>query len=100
LQAVLVWLGAQVFVSPYVLWANGRVLGTPPLRPLRAGVPLLAASVVATAAAFALPKAIGEPPTAAWLLALRLAILAFVGIPVALLAAAPIGLLRRPLVQR
>ncbi len=41
LQAVLVWLGAQVFVSPYILWANGRVLGTTPLRPLRAGVPLL-----------------------------------------------------------
>jgi hypothetical protein len=44
--------------------------------------------------------AIGEPPSATWLLALRLTILALVGIPVALLAAAPIGLLRRPLVQR
>ena len=100
LQAVLVWLGAQVFVSPYILWANGRVLGTTPLRPLRAGVPLLTASLVATAAAFALPMAIGEPPSATWLLAFRLAILAFVGIPLALLAAAPIGLLKRPLVQR
>jgi O-antigen/teichoic acid export membrane protein len=100
LQAVLVWLGAQVFVSPYILWANGRVLGTTPLRPLRAGVPLLSASLLATAAAFALPLAIGEPPSAAWLLALRLAILAFVGIPLALLAAAPGGLLTRSLVQR
>jgi hypothetical protein len=60
----------------------------------------LTASLVATAAAFALPLAIGEPPSAAWLLSLRLAILAFVGIPFALLAAAPIGLLKRSMVQR
>jgi hypothetical protein len=44
--------------------------------------------------------AIGEPPSATWLLALRLTILALGGIPFALLAAAPIGLLKRPLVQR
>ena len=48
LHAVLVWLGAQAFVSPYLLLANARVLHTTPLRPLRAGVPLLAASLLAT----------------------------------------------------
>ena len=62
--------------------------------------PLLTASLVATAAAFALPLAIGEPLSAAWLLTLRLGILAFVGIPLAWLAAAPIGLVKRSLVQR
>jgi len=45
LQAVLVWLGAQMFVSPYILCTNARVLDTTPLRPLRAGVPVLAVSL-------------------------------------------------------
>jgi len=42
--AVLVWCGAQVFVSPYSLWVNGRALGVGALWPLRAGVVMLAAS--------------------------------------------------------
>jgi O-antigen/teichoic acid export membrane protein len=50
-EAVLVWCGAQVFVSPYSLWVNGRALGTGPFRPLRAGVPMLMASAVGVAAA-------------------------------------------------
>ena len=37
-HAVLVWCGGQLFVSPYALWMNGRVLGVGPLRPLRAGL--------------------------------------------------------------
>jgi teichuronic acid exporter len=37
-HAVLVWCGGQMFVSPYALWMNGRVLGVGPLRPLRAGL--------------------------------------------------------------
>lgn len=37
-HAVLVWCLAQLFVSPYALWANGRALGVGPLRPLRAGL--------------------------------------------------------------
>ena len=36
-HAVLVWCGAQVFVSPYSLWVNARALGVGVLRPLREG---------------------------------------------------------------
>jgi hypothetical protein len=45
--AVLVWCSAQAFVSPYSLWVNARALGVGLLRPLRAGVPMLAISAVA-----------------------------------------------------
>jgi PST family polysaccharide transporter len=100
LHAVLVWLGAQAFVSPYVMLANARVLRTTPLRPLRAGLSLLAASSLATVAAFVVPQAVGEPDSPAWLLVFRLAIVAAAGIPFALLAAAPIGWFSRPSVQR
>jgi PST family polysaccharide transporter len=100
LHAVLVWLGAQAFVSPYVMLANARVLRTTPLRPLRAGLSLLAASSLATVAAFVVPQAVGEPDSPAWLLVFRLAIVAAAGIPFALLAAAPIGWFNRPSVQR
>ena len=47
-SAVLVWCGAQLFVSPYALWVNGRALGCGGLRPLRAGVPMLLAVCAAT----------------------------------------------------
>jgi O-antigen/teichoic acid export membrane protein len=40
-DAVLVWCGAQLFVSPFSLWVNGRALGVNPVRPLRAGAPML-----------------------------------------------------------
>jgi O-antigen/teichoic acid export membrane protein len=52
--AVLVWCGAQLFVSPYSLWVNGRALGVGPLRPLREGAPMLLVSSVAAVAALAL----------------------------------------------
>jgi O-antigen/teichoic acid export membrane protein len=100
LHAVLVWLGAQMFVTPYALWANAHVLRTAPLRPLRAGVPLFAASLAATVMAFVVPQMIGEPVSPAWLLVARLAIVAAVGIPLALTTAAPIGLFRGAFVQR
>ena len=90
LQAVLVWLGAQAIVSPYLLLAGARVLHTAPLRPLRAGVPLLAAALLATAVAFAVPHAIGEPASQTWLLVVRLLVVAAVGIPLAMLTAGPV----------
>jgi PST family polysaccharide transporter len=79
LQAVLAWLGAQAFVSPYLLLSNARVLRTTPLRPLRAGVPLLAASLLAAAAAFAVP----QQATPLALLGWRVAMAAAFGLPVA-----------------
>ena len=52
-HAVLVWCGGQMFVSPYALWMNGRVLGVGPFRPLRAGlawlVPCVALAWIAIA---------------------------------------------------
>ena len=84
LHAVLIWLGAQMFVSPYVLHANARVLHTQPLRPLRAGLPMAAASVFAVVIAIILPRAMGEPASPTWLLAMRLAIMVLLILPVAL----------------
>jgi len=57
LHAVLVWLAAQGLVSPYMLLANSHVLRMHPLRPLRAGVPTLAAMLLATAMACAVGTA-------------------------------------------
>jgi O-antigen/teichoic acid export membrane protein len=92
MHAVLIWLGAQLLVSPYVLRANARVLRTRPLRPLRAGAPMLAATLLACLAAFSLPGAIGEPASPASLIALRLLIGIAVGVPTAyVLSAAPGG---------
>jgi O-antigen/teichoic acid export membrane protein len=87
LHAVLVWLGAQAFISPYVLFANARVLGTTPLRPLRAGMTMLATSLLATAVAFAMPQLASH----AWLLVLRLSIVASICAPIAVLTAVPDG---------
>ena len=61
---------------------------------------MLAASLLATVAAFVVPQAIGAPESPVWLLVFRLAIVAAIGIPGALLTAAPIGLLHRASVQR
>jgi PST family polysaccharide transporter len=94
LQAVMVWLGAQAFVSPYVLLGNARVLRTSALRPLRAGVPPIAVSVLATVAAFAVPQLIGQPDSPAVLIILRLAIVTVICLP-AVLAAAPFAVFRR-----
>jgi hypothetical protein len=92
-QAMLVWLGAQLFISPYLLHANAQVLCTRPLRPLRAGAPMLGAMLLATIAAFVLPHAMTEPQSPVSLIALRLLIAVAVGVPgVLLLVTAPGGL--------
>ncbi|HTI84162.1 MAG TPA: oligosaccharide flippase family protein [Acetobacteraceae bacterium] len=83
-HAVLVWLGAQMSVSPYVLYANARVLHTRSLKPLRAGLPMAAASAFGVAMAIIVPWAVGEPASPAWLLAMRLAIVVVVVTPIAL----------------
>jgi O-antigen/teichoic acid export membrane protein len=85
MHAVLVWLGAQLLVSPYLLYANARVLRTRPLRMLRAGLPVLAAILLASVAAFMLLHALGEPASPVSLIALRLLIAIVVGAPIVLL---------------
>jgi O-antigen/teichoic acid export membrane protein len=82
--AMLIWLGAQVLVIPYVLRTSARVLHTSLLRPLHAGLPLLGVSLLATIGGLLLPDAFGPLPAPA-LLALRLGIVAAVILPVALL---------------
>ena len=52
-QAVLVWCGSQVFISPYALWMNGRGLRVSALRPLRAGAAMLGLSAAALLAVLA-----------------------------------------------
>ena len=52
-EAVLVWCGVQVFISPYSLWVNARALGVDLFRPLHAGVPMVLVSAVGVAAAMA-----------------------------------------------
>lgn len=71
--AVLVWCGAQVFVTPYSLWINGRALGVGPFRPLRAGLPMALVTVLGVLAAVALVAA--DPP---WRLLPREAVFAAV----------------------
>ncbi len=95
LAAVLVWLGAQVFISPYILAMNARVLRTSVFRPLRAGAPLLMACLLATVAAFLLPQLMGQLPSPAWLLFERLSVVTTFGITCTLLACA-LGLIHRP----
>lgn len=57
--AVMVWCAAQVFVSPYSLWANGRALGSGPVRPLAAGLPMLGVTAAGLLAASWMPAGTG-----------------------------------------
>jgi PST family polysaccharide transporter len=74
LQAVLVWCGSQLVISPYTLWINSRALGVRPLRPLRAGVPMLMVTGAAVTAALLLPMALAEPVFPVQLIAVRLVV--------------------------
>jgi O-antigen/teichoic acid export membrane protein len=73
-QAVLVWCGAQMLVAPYLLWVNGRAVGTGPLRPLRAGLAMAGITVAGLAAAAAMPRVVGETAGPVALVLLRLAV--------------------------
>jgi O-antigen/teichoic acid export membrane protein len=98
-QAVTVWLTAQLVTSPYTMLKTSQLLGTTLLRPLRAGIPALCATLAAVASALLLPWLCGAPEDAAMLMLARLA----AGAPVCLLGLslclARLGLLdtvRRP----
>ena len=79
LGAVLVWLAAQMFVSPYIMYANARVLSTGLLRPIRAGLPMLGVMLVATLAAFLVSYALGPSNAPVSLIAIRLLIAGMIG---------------------
>jgi len=73
-QAVLVWCGAQALAAPYVLWVNGRAIGTGLLRPLRGGMMMAAVTLLALAAAVVVPEDVGLGPRSLLRLGLRMAI--------------------------
>ena len=91
LQAIAVWAVAQAITSPYGLAMNARLLQVGVLRPLRAGLPSLVASVVALLAGLALPAAfgasMGEASANAWLFVGRVLAGTLVFLPLALMAA-------------
>jgi O-antigen/teichoic acid export membrane protein len=72
LQAVAIWVGAQALTSPYGLAMNARLVNAGLLRPLRAGLPSLAVSIVAVIVGFSVPGLLGSPPGHGWLIAERL----------------------------
>lgn len=80
-QAVLVWLGAQLFVSPYVLWTNGRVLGLHSLALLRSGVPMLAVTLLATIVALMTPHVLAGPGSPVMQILQGLIVLAALAVP-------------------
>ena len=83
-QAVLVWCGAQALAAPYVLWVNGRAIGTGPLRPLRGGIAMAAVTLAGLAASVVVPADVGLGARSLLRLALRVAVfsvLVLAGLP-------------------
>ena len=79
-QAIWVWVAAQLVTSPYTIRQTARVLQTGLMRPLRAGLPPLAATLAAVTCGVVLPPLFGIPSHPSLLIAARLA------------AATPVGL--------
>ncbi|HUN39667.1 MAG TPA: oligosaccharide flippase family protein [Acetobacteraceae bacterium] len=73
-QAVLVWCGAQALAAPYLLWVNGRAIGTGPLRPLRGGIAIAVVTLVAMGAAVLTPVDLGFGARSLLQFALRTAV--------------------------
>ena len=80
MQAVLVWCGAQMLVTPYSLWINGRAVGSGLLRPLRAGVGMAGVTAVGLAAAVAMPAWVSAADGSLQQAALRLAVFGVVAV--------------------
>ncbi len=70
--AVAIWLAAQAAVAPYTLRTTARVLGTPLLRPLRAGLRAFACCAIAAGCALTLPRLLGRTDISAGILGLSL----------------------------
>jgi O-antigen/teichoic acid export membrane protein len=85
MAAVWVWSVAQMLVFPVMQYGTARLLGDNMFTQMRAGMPALLLTVAATAAAFLVPRALGQPDDPALLIAERLAVGAAVYLPGALL---------------
>jgi PST family polysaccharide transporter len=84
-SAVWVWSVAQVAVFPAVQYITARLLGDNVISQIRAGLPSLALTIASVAAAFLIPRSLGEPDSLALLIVERLAVGALVYLPTALL---------------
>jgi hypothetical protein len=73
------------------------VLKTSMFRTLRAGLPVLAASTLATAAALTIPALTGEPHSPGWLLLERLGIVAIICCPLLWMVVGPQGRMKQAL---
>ncbi|HET8995150.1 MAG TPA: oligosaccharide flippase family protein, partial [Acetobacteraceae bacterium] len=89
LQATLLWFGAHLLALPYTLRMNGRALGTGPLRPLRAGGPMLAVVLLGVALGALLPGAVRGGAASLWTGLARLALFAALVVPAVAMQALP-----------
>ena len=71
-----------------LLWVNGRAVGSGPLRPLRGGMAMAAATLVGLGAAVAMPADVGLISRSLLRLALRLAVFTAVSLAAVLFAPA------------
>ena len=84
MEAVWVWSVAQMLVYPVMQYGTARLLGDNMFSQMRAGMPALILTVAATAAAFLVPRALGQPDDPLLLMVSRLAVGAMVYLPAAL----------------
>lgn len=82
-QAVWVWVGAQILVLPWILWRLTLVLERSALALLQAGLPALAGMCVAALAALWVPSVWGETGMSWTLLVERHVVFALIYVPVA-----------------
>ncbi len=82
--AVWVWAVAQMIVLPVMQYTTARLLGDSVFAQIRSGLPSLGVAVVAIAAAFLVPQALGTPDAPLVLIPVRLAVGALVYLPAAL----------------
>jgi hypothetical protein len=83
LAAAVVWAVAQLAVTPYLLIKAGSSVGSGPLRPLRAGMPVAGTAIGAALAVVLIVRLCGEPGSPLWSGMLRLCLLAALLAPVA-----------------
>jgi O-antigen/teichoic acid export membrane protein len=86
LQAVWIWIGAQVLVLPFIVLRTAKILEQPPLRCYQAGLPALAASGLAALVAMWVPFVFGRPANPMALVAERLVVFALAYLPFAIFA--------------
>jgi hypothetical protein len=85
-QAVWIWVAAQLLVLPFIVLRTAKILEQPPLRSYQAGLPALAASCLAVLVAIWVPLVLGPPANPMGLAAERLVAFALAYLPFAVFA--------------